>query len=82
MTFSTPTNEGTVMIQNMGSTDRYLRGNVAVGLVVIAALVGFRSAGGITALVLVAILGGTAAVGTCPAYLPFGIDTRPKNSSH
>ncbi len=70
------------MKPNMGPTDRYVRAAVAVLFVVIAAIVGFGSVGGIIALVVAAILGATAAVGTCPAYLPFHIDTRHKRASH
>lgn len=63
------------MKKNMGSTDRIARAAVAVGLVIVAAAVGFGSIGGIIALVLAAVMAATAAVGSCPAYLPFGINT-------
>lgn len=63
------------MKKNMGSTDRIARAVVAVGLVIVAAVVGFGSIGGIVALVLAAVMAATAAVGSCPAYLPFGINT-------
>ena len=63
------------MKKNMGSTDRIARAAVAVGLVIVAAVVGFGSIGGIIALVLAAVMAATAAVGSCPAYVPFGITT-------
>ncbi len=63
------------MKKNMGSMDRTARAAVAVGLVIVAAVIGFGSIGGIIALVLAAVMAATAAVGTCPAYLPFGINT-------
>ena len=63
------------MTLNMGRTDRTLR---LVTAVVLVALVLFVTDGaldwvlGVVAVVLVV----TSFVGTCPAYLPFGIDTR------
>ena len=38
-------------------------------------MVGFGSIGGIIALVVAAVMLGTAAVGSCPLYLPLHIDT-------
>lgn len=61
---------------NMGMTDRKIRAFiVAPALVVIAAVAGFGSVGGIIALVLSAVMLATAAVGSCPLYLPLHIDT-------
>ena len=63
------------MTLNMGRTDRTLR---LVAAAVLVALVLFVTDGaldwvlGVVAVVLVV----TSFVGTCPAYLPFGIDTR------
>jgi hypothetical protein len=54
---------------NMGSADRIIR--AVLGAAVIAAGVYFQSWFGVIGLVLL----GTAAVGWCPAYLPFGIST-------
>lgn len=54
---------------NMGSADRIIR--AVLGAAVIAAGVYFQSWFGAIGLVLL----GTAAVGWCPAYLPFGIST-------
>ena len=67
------------MTANMGRTDRTLRLGVAVVLFVLAffLLDGIASwiAGGIGV-----ILAATAFVGTCPAYLPFGLSTRRQRS--
>ncbi len=54
---------------NMGSTDRVIR--AVLGAAAIAAGVYFQSWFGVIGLVLL----GTAAIGWCPAYLPFGIST-------
>lgn len=54
---------------NMGSADRIIR--AVLGAAVIAAGVYFQSWFGAIGLVLL----GTASVGWCPAYLPFGIST-------
>lgn len=60
----------------MGGADRKIRGFlVAPVMVVVAWLVGFDTVGGVVAGVLAAVMLGTAAVGVCPLYLPFGIDT-------
>ena len=57
------------MKQNVGNIDRALR--VVVGLAVIAW--GFVAQNWLGAIGLVPLF--TAAVGWCPAYLPFGIST-------
>lgn len=68
------------MRKNMGSLDRIVR--VALALAV-AGLYLTGQISGTAALVLgvlavVFVL--TSTVGTCPLYLPFGIDTRPRAS--
>ena len=60
---------------NMGSTDRIIR--VVLGIILLA--VGFFSLGGVWGIVLGivgVILLVTAAIGWCPLYLPFKINTR------
>ena len=57
------------MKANVGTVDRVLRG--LLGLAVIAAGLIFESWFGLVGLVFL----GTALVGWCPAYLPFGIST-------
>ena len=57
------------MKTNVGSTDRIVRG--VVGLLVIGAGVYMQSWWGVIGVIPL----GTAAIGWCPAYLPFGITT-------
>lgn len=67
------------MTKNMGSIDRTLRLLVVIGIAV-AYWLGHLS--GTTAIVLgvvAAVFLLTSLVGTCPAYLPFGISTRGRN---
>ncbi len=64
------------MIKNMGAIDRVVRVSAAV-LIAILYFAGVISGTvaiilGIIALVFIL----TSAVGTCPAYIPFGISTR------
>lgn len=63
------------MSRNMGSLDRGLRLVIAVVLVVLAANGTIAGTWAIVAYVVAAVLAGTSLVGTCPAYLPFGIKT-------
>lgn len=66
------------MIKNMGSTDRALR---LLLVIAIAAAYGLGYLSGTAAIVLgvvAAVLLLTSLVGTCPAYLPFGLSTRGK----
>ena len=58
------------MKRNMGSIDRWAR--VVLGLAIGGAGLYFKSWFGLIGLVPL----GTALVGWCPAYLPFGISTR------
>lgn len=63
------------MLSNLGSTDRTIRAASGVFLAIVAAIMAPSILtwvlGGV-ALVLIA----TSAVGTCPAYLPFGFSTK------
>ena len=63
------------MNTNMGGNDRRIRIGVAVVLAVLAYFVGFGSTLGIIALVLAAVMLVTSAVGFCPLYTLFGINT-------
>jgi hypothetical protein len=60
---------------NIGNTDRLIR--IVLGLAIAVLGIVFKSWWGLLAIVLL----GTAAVGTCPLYLPFGISTRKKTTS-
>ncbi len=63
---------------NMGSADRKLRAFiVAPVLIVVGLLVGPAGWLAIVLYALAAVMLGTAAVGSCPLYLPFGLRTRP-----
>ncbi len=59
----------------MGGNDRKIRIGVAVVLAVLAYFVGFGSTLGIIALVVAAVMLVTSAVGFCPLYTLFGINT-------
>ena len=64
------------MVKNMGSIDRVFRAALAV-LILVLYLMGAIS--GTVALILgvvAVIFLLTSFVGTCPAYLPFGLSTR------
>ncbi len=62
------------MTSNVGSADRIVR--IILGLAVLGAGAYFKSYWGLVGLVPLL----TAAIGWCPAYLPFGLSTckRPK----
>jgi hypothetical protein len=61
---------------NMGITDRRIRAFiVAPVLLVLAWLAGFATIAGIVALGLAVVMVGTAAVGSCPLYLPLHLNT-------
>lgn len=55
---------------NMGKTDRVVRAVVGLALIVLGMI--FNSWWGAVGLIPLV----TAAIGWCPAYLPFGISTR------
>lgn len=65
-------------MKNMGTLDRVIR------LVAVAAILGAYGLGlisGALALILgvvAVVLLLTSLIGTCPAYLPFGLSTRPR----
>jgi hypothetical protein len=67
------------MIPNMGSTDRKIRAFVIAPVLIILAIV-FHSVAWlmIVLLVLAAVMLATAAVKTCPLYMPFKISTAHK----
>jgi DUF2892 family protein len=64
---------------NMGVADRVLRAFVIAPVaIVVAFAVGVSSIVGIVLLVLAAVLLATGAIGICPSYVPFGIDTHSR----
>lgn len=65
------------MTQNMGLFDRSARVVIASALALLSLPLGFGTVAGIVLLVVAGILVVTAAVGFCPLYAPFHINTRP-----
>jgi Inner membrane protein YgaP-like, transmembrane domain len=63
------------MHTNMSNLDRFIRASVAIAALVVAIVVGARSAGGIVLLMVTALMGATTAVGFCPLYALFHLDT-------
>ena len=64
------------MKPNMGITDRRIRAFVVAPLLLVLAwLAGFGTIGGVIATILGVVMVGTAAVGSCPLYLPLHINT-------
>lgn len=68
------------MVKNMGTVDRVLRVLFAVVVAILLAAGALKGAGGIILGILGAIFLVTAAVGTCPIYLPFKLSTRRRAS--
>ena len=63
---------------NTGTIDRVVR----VGLAVVLGAAGYFGTSGVWSIVLyglAAVMLVTAAVGTCPLYIPFGINTAKKS---
>ncbi len=66
------------MIKNMGFYDRAIRAIVAIVLIWLIS-VDVTSGALFMVLILVAVaMAGTSLMGTCPLYLPFGLDTHFK----
>ena len=65
------------MTKNMSSSDRAVRAFLIAPAATIAALAfGATTIGGVVLLVLASVMVATAAMGFCPLYALFGIDTR------
>jgi fatty acid desaturase len=63
---------------NVGRTDRIIRAALlAPAAIAIAVVVGLGTVGGVIALVVAAVMLGTAAVGFCPLYRLLGLNTCP-----
>ena len=70
------------MHKNMGNTDRMIRTFVLAPVAfVLALVVGPGSVGGIVVFAIAGIMVGTAAVGFCPLYAPFGFKTCPRQAT-
>ncbi|MCE1174213.1 MAG: DUF2892 domain-containing protein [Propionibacteriales bacterium] len=63
------------MVKNVGNADKVVRAAIGVIALVAAFLVGITSVWGIVLAVVAVIALGTAAVGFCPLYRLFGINT-------
>lgn len=63
------------MKQNESNADRIVRVGIAAVALVAAVVLGLTSPGGIILAVVAAVLVVTAAVGFCPLYRVFGINT-------
>lgn len=68
-----------VLLQNMGMLDRFARLCIGIVLVVLAVFV-FAEAMRTVLLILSIPPFLTAIVGFCPAYVPFGISTKQKQT--
>lgn len=66
------------MKKNMGGVDKILRIIVAAIIVVLYLLGKIPGTLGIVLLAIAAVLSLVSLMGSCPLYLPFGIDTRTK----
>ena len=66
-----------LLTRNMGSFDRAVRAFVIAPIAIGIALgLGATSIGGTIVLAVAGIALATGATGVCPAYIPFGVDTR------
>ena len=63
------------MHKNMGSTDRKIRGGLAVLLLLAAWVLGFGTIGGVIAIVLAIVMVATAATEFCPLYAAFHLNS-------
>ena len=71
------------LIKNMGSLDRAVRALVIAPVaIVVAFALGAASIAGIVLFVAAGIALATGATGSCPSYVPFGIDTHGRGRAH
>lgn len=69
------------MQRNMGKADRVIRGFVlAPAGAIVAALTGLGTGLGIVALIVAAVMLGTALAGWCPLYSLLGVSTCPAST--
>jgi hypothetical protein len=62
-------------MRNEATSDRWLRGLLAVVSAILAVVVGSSSVGGVILWIVAVVLGLTAASGFCPLYRVLGIST-------
>lgn len=71
------------LVKNMGAFDRALRAFVIAPVAIVAAFaLGASSIGGIVLFVVAGVALVTSALGRCPSYVPFGIDTHARDGAH
>ena len=66
------------MKKNMGSVDKFLRLVVAAIIIALYLLGKISGTLGLVLLGIAAVLSLVSLIGSCPLYLPFGIDTQTK----
>ncbi|WP_396146955.1 DUF2892 domain-containing protein [Flavobacterium sp.] len=66
------------MKKNMGGVDKFLRLVVAAIIIALYLLGKISGTLGIVLLAVAAVLSLVSLIGSCPLYLPFGIDTQTK----
>ncbi len=70
------------MKKTVGTTDRIVRGVLAIIALIVAGVVGFSSGWGIVLTIVAAILIVTGATAYCPIYSATGIDTTGEGERH
>ena len=71
------------LIKNMGSLDRAARALVIAPVaIVMAVTLGAASIAGIVLFVVAGVALVTGVIGSCPSYVPFGIDTHGRSRTH
>jgi hypothetical protein len=66
------------MKQNMGKIDKYIRGLIAVAIIILYSANVITGTLGIIVLIVGVVLLLTAIIGVCPAYIPLGLSTKKK----
>jgi len=70
------------MKKTVGSTDKIVRGIIAVVALVVAGIAGFGSVWGIVLVIVAAVMVVTASSGYCPIYSATGISTTGEKDEH
>jgi len=68
------------MKKNMGTIDRVIRILAAIGIVALYLTGQITGTAAVVLGIFAVIFVATSAIGTCPLYLPFKIDTRGKKA--
>ena len=67
--------ERTAVKKTVGSTDKVVRGILAIAALIVAGFAGFSSVWGIVLVIVAAVLVVTAATGYCPIYSATGLNS-------